>query len=92
MEIDEWETAMDNFALALFILGIIVYLFGGIRLLIAQLSVSFWWFLGGLLFPVVSFVFLCVHFQEAWPPTKICLLGILLLLASALVPELRTIF
>ena len=72
-------------------LGVIIYLIGGIEFLIAEFRMSFWWLLGGILFPVIDVVFLCVHFNEAWPPTKKCLIGCLIVLMGALLPELRAL-
>jgi hypothetical protein len=72
-------------------LGLIIYLVGGIQFLIAECRESIWWLLGGLIFPIISLVFLCVHFHEAWPSTKMCLIGFLIVLAGVLLPELRSI-
>jgi hypothetical protein len=72
-------------------LGLIVYLIGSIQFLIAEFRESFWWLLGGFIFPIINFVFLCVHFREAWPSTKISLIGFLIILVGVLLPELRSI-
>ncbi len=72
-------------------LGLIIYFIGGLEFLIAEFRMSFWWVLGGIFFPVIDVVFLCVHFNEAWPATKKCLIGLLIVLMGALLPELRSI-
>jgi len=81
---------METIGYILAAIGLIIYLIGGIRFLIAEFCTSIWWFIGGLLFPIISFVFLCVHFDEAWPPTKTCLVGIFIIVLGALLPEIRS--
>ena len=73
---------METIGLWLLVTGFIIYLIGSIQFLIAEFSVSFWWLIGGIFFPIIDIVFLCVHFHEAWPLTKKCLIGALLLLAG----------
>jgi hypothetical protein len=63
---------------------------GGSHFLVAEFRESIWWLLGGFVFPIVSFVFLCVHFNEAWPSAKICLIGFLVMLVGVLLPELQS--
>jgi hypothetical protein len=82
---------MEIAGTALIGLGVIIYLVGSIQFLIAEFRASCWWIIGGLFFPIITFVFLCVHFDEAWPPTKICLLGFLFVLGGVFLPELRLI-
>lgn len=82
---------METAGTTLLILGFIIFLIGGIRFRIAEFRESFWWLLAGLLLPITDIVFLCVHFNEAWPSTKICLVGFLIILAGALLPEIRTL-
>ncbi len=74
---------MEVYGVILFIIGLIIYLIGSIQFIIAECRESVWWFIGGLIFPIVPFIFLCVHFREAWPSMKTILLGFLLLIIGA---------
>lgn len=74
---------MEVYGVVLVVIGIIIYLIGSIQYIIAECRESFWWFIGGLIFPIVPFIFLCVHFHEAWPSMKKVLLGVLLIIIGA---------
>jgi uncharacterized membrane protein len=74
---------MEVFGCILVVIGIIIYLIGSIQFIIAECRESVWWFIGGLIFPIVPFIFLCVHFHEAWPSMKKILLAILLIIIGA---------
>ncbi|GEM_PF-1408073 len=74
---------MNSIIIGLHWIGLIVFLMGAIQFLIAECSINFWWLLGGIFFPIVDLVFLCVHFDEAWPSTKKCLIGVLLVATGA---------
>jgi uncharacterized membrane protein len=74
---------MEVYGAILLVIGIIIYLIGSIQFIIAECRESVWWFIGGLIFPIVPFIFLCVHFHEAWPSMKVILLGFLLMIIGA---------
>jgi hypothetical protein len=74
---------MEVYGVILFIIGIVIYLIGSIKFIIAECRESVWRFIGGLIFPVIPFIFICVHFHEAWPSMKTILLGLLLIIIGA---------
>jgi hypothetical protein len=74
---------MEVYGVILFVIGIIIYLIGSIQFIIAECRESVWWFIGGLFIPILPFIFLCVHFHEAWPSMKTLLLGLLLIIIGA---------
>jgi len=74
---------MEVFGFILFVFGVLIYFVGGIQLMIAMFRESVWWFVGGFFIPILPFIFLCVHFHEAWPSLKKMLLGLLLIIIGA---------
>ena len=74
---------MEVFGGILVVIGLVIYLIGSIQFIIAECRESVWWFIGGLIFPIIPFIFLCVHFHEAWPSMKVILLGFLLMVIGA---------
>ncbi len=75
---------MQVLGIGMLVVGLIVLLVGSIQFLIAAFQASIWWGLAVLLLPLVEFVFLVVHFHDAWPPTKRCLQGCALCLVGAM--------
>jgi len=74
---------MEVFGVILVIIGVIIYLIGSIQFIIAECRESVWWFIGGFFIPILPFIFLCVHFHEAWPSMKKILLAFLLIIIGA---------
>jgi hypothetical protein len=66
---------MDIVAFLLLTAGVLGTTVGGIWYMIATFRKSIWWGLGNLFVPFVSLVFLIVHFQSAWKPFLISLVG-----------------
>ena len=58
---------MEFFGTILAGIGVIIYLIGSIQFIIAECRESVWWFVGGFFMPILPFIFLCVHFQAAFP-------------------------
>jgi len=73
-------------------MGLIIHLIGSIPFIIAECHESVWWFIGGIFFPIIPFVFLCVHFHEGWPSTKTMLLGIAILAIGTVLPDIAAAF
>jgi hypothetical protein len=73
---------------ALFILGMILAVVGGIWLLVVAFQESVWWGLGSLLLPFVSLIFVIMHWQVSKKPFLISLAGgVLLGIAAAMAPH-----
>jgi len=83
---------MEVFGMILFGIGIIIYFIGGIQFIIAECRESVWWFIGSIFIPILPFIFLCVHFHEAWPSTKKMLLGFLLIAIGAYMSSAKDVF
>lgn len=83
---------MEVFGFIILLIGIIIYLIGGIQFVIAECRESVWWFIGSFFIPILPFIFLCVHFHEAWPSTKKMLLGLLLLIIGSVMASKKDIF
>jgi hypothetical protein len=69
--------------LAMFIVGMLLVLYGGIVFLITAFRESVWWGLGCLLLPLVNVIFLIMHWQETKKPFFIQLAGGVILLLAA---------
>lgn len=85
MELILASTPAQTAALGLFILGAVLALIGGIGLLIAGFRESVLWGLGMLFLPVVSLIFVLLHWREAKNPFLLQILGVGLVIASSLV-------
>ncbi len=64
---------------ALFYIGIVVALIGGTWILIKAFEKNVWWGLGSLLLPLVSLVFVALHWKKTWRPFLVNVLGGLLI-------------
>ena len=69
--------------MALLVIGIIIGVVGGIWLLITAFQESVGWGVACLLLPIVSLIFVFLHWQEAKKPFLIGLAGNLIALAGA---------
>jgi hypothetical protein len=67
------------------LLGIVIFLIGGLLFLVAAFRESIWWGLACLFLPVVSFFFLIVHWREARKPFFLQLLGFVVLLVGVII-------
>jgi len=56
---------MNIIAIIILVVGVIITIAGGARFLIAAFEESVWWGLGVLLLPIVSLIFLILHFSDA---------------------------
>lgn len=83
---------MEVFGIILFVIGIIIYLIGSVQFIIAECRESVWWFIGSFFIPILPFIFLCVHFHEAWPSTKKILLGFLLIVIAGVLCSKKDMF
>ena len=61
-------------------IGLAIFIIGGIGTLVAAFRVSFWWFLGCLVFSPISLLFLILHWQDAINPLVLQILGFVLVL------------
>ncbi len=67
----------------LLIIGIIVALIGGIGILIAAFKEGIGWGLGCLLVPLVTLIFVIMHWQDTKKPFGIAVLGNILIIAGS---------
>ncbi len=67
------------------LLGLAIFLVGGLFYLVAAFRVSIWWGLGCLFIPIVQLFFLIVHWPAAKKPFFIQLLGFVVLLVGYLI-------
>ena len=70
---------MEILLLILVIIGMIIFLFGGIWFLIESFRESIWWGLGVIFIPFVEIIFLIAHWRVASKPFGIQLAGMALL-------------
>lgn len=66
----------------LLIIGMGCALVGGIWLIIEAFRKSLLWGLGCLFFPVISLIFVIMHWTTCWRPFVLNVVGVLLLLAG----------
>ena len=66
----------------LFWIGIALVVIGGIGFLIAAFKTSILWGLGCIIFPIIQFVFLAVHWREAKNPFLLQVAGIVITLVA----------
>lgn len=72
----------------LLMLGVAIYLVGGIWLLVKAFQESIWWGLGSLLIPLVGLIFAIMHWAQCKKPFLIALAGLVLIIAgSAMAPQ-----
>jgi len=73
---------------ALFYLGCVVALIGGIWLLVVTFKKSVWWGLGSLFIPLVGLIFVIMNWQLTKTPFLVYLAGVVLLVIGAMnMPE-----
>lgn len=66
------------------VIGVIITIVGGARFVIGAFEESVWWGLGVLLLPIVSPIFLILHFNDAWRPALNFVIGFVLVLLGTL--------
>jgi FtsH-binding integral membrane protein len=67
------------------LLGIVIFIIGGLLFLVAAFRESIWWGLACLFLPVVPLFFLIVHWQNAKKPFFIQLAGFVVILVGAII-------
>jgi len=75
----------DAIGAAIAILGIAIFVIGGIWFLVAAFRESIWWGLACLFIPIVQLFFLIVHWPEARKPFALQLLGIAVLITAIII-------
>lgn len=66
------------------VIGVIITIVGGARFVITAFEESVWWGLGVLFFPIVSPIFLILHFGDSWRPALHFVIGFVLVLLGTL--------
>jgi len=75
---------------ALFYLGLVIALIGGIWLLVVTFKKSVWWGLGSLFIPLVGLIFVIMNWQLTKTPFLVYLAGVVLLVIGAMnMPEFQ---
>ncbi len=67
--------------------GVVVFILGGLVLLVAAFRTSFLWGLGCLIFAPLSLVYLFVHWRSAKFPFIVQVFGVFLFLLAVYVPH-----
>ncbi len=75
---------MNIIGIIILVIGVIITIVGGARFAIVAFEESAWWGLGVLFFPIVSPIFLILHFEDAWRPALNFVIGFALVLLSTL--------
>jgi hypothetical protein len=75
---------MNIIGIIVLVIGVIITIVGGAGFVIAAFEESAWWGLGVLFFPVISPVFLILHFGDAWRPALKFVTGFVLVLLGTL--------
>lgn len=78
---------MEILALALVIIGMIIFVIGGIWFLVESFRESIWWGLACLLISPVQLFFLIIHWNVAGKPFGIQILGFVCLLAGSVMQD-----
>lgn len=68
----------------LFFLALVLFIIGGLMLIIAMFRVSFWWGMGGLVFAPVQLIFVFKYWNESRSAIVMQTIGLLLILAAAM--------
>jgi hypothetical protein len=74
-----------SISVALFFVGLILFIIGGFWFLIAAFRESIWWGLGCLLVPIVQLFFLIVHWPEARKPFLLQLLAFAVIVVAVII-------
>ena len=75
---------MNIMGIIILIIGVIITIVGGVRFVIAAFEESMLWGLVVLFFPVMSPIFLILHFSDAWRPTLKFLIGLIVVLLGTI--------
>jgi len=72
---------MNIIGIIIFVIGVIITIVGGAHFAIVAFEESVWWGLGALLLPpIVSPIFLILHFDDSWRPALNFVIGFVLVL------------
>ena len=71
--------------IVIILLGLAIFLIGGLLFLVAAFRESIWWGLACLFIPIVQLFFLIVHWPEAKKPFFIQLLGFVVLIVGLII-------
>lgn len=66
----------------LFIVGVLLTVVGGLWLLVVGFQTSILWGIGMLLLPIISLIFVVLHWQQAKSPFLLQIVGVVLLFAG----------
>ncbi|HQQ75604.1 MAG TPA: hypothetical protein PK031_10685, partial [Pseudomonadales bacterium] len=65
-------------------LALVLFIIGGLMLIIAMFRVSFWWGMGGLVFAPLQLIFVFKYWSESRSAIVMQTIGLLLILAAAM--------
>jgi hypothetical protein len=71
---------MNIIGIIVLVVGVIIIIVGGAGFLIAAFEENVWWGIGIFFLPIISPVFLILHFNDAWRPALKFIVGFLLVL------------
>lgn len=74
---------MEALSPVLLLIGLIIFIIGGIWYLVTCFKKSIWWGLGCIFLPVIQIIFLFVHWSVAAKPFGIQTVGIVIMFAGA---------
>ncbi len=75
---------MNMIGIIVLVVGAVITIVGGVRFVIAAFEESAWWGLGVLLLPIISPIFLILHFSDSWRPALNFVIGFVLVLLGTL--------
>lgn len=75
---------MGTIGIIVLVIGVIITIAGGVSFVIAAFEESAWWGLGVLFLPIISPIFLILHFSDAWRPALKFVIGFILVLLGTL--------
>ena len=75
---------MNIIGIIILVIGVIITIVGGASFVIAAFEESILWGLVVLLFPVMSPIFLVLHFSDSWRPALKFLIGLVVILLGTL--------
>ena len=65
----------DIIGIVVLVIGVIITIVGGAHFVIVAFEESVWWGIGVLFFPIVSPIFLILHFSDSWRPALTFVIG-----------------
>jgi hypothetical protein len=71
---------MNMIGIIVLVIGVIITIVGGVHFVIAAFEESVWWGLGVLVLPIISPIFLILHFSDSWRPALNFVIGFVLVL------------